>query len=866
MENLTPMMKQYFDIKNRNPDKILFFRLGDFYEMFYDDAKVASEILGIALTGKAAGDNKKAPMCGVPYHSSRGYIQKLINAGKKVAICEQMEDPKEAKGIVKREIIRVVTPGTVLDDELIDRDSNNYIMSIITNENHPEMPDVSYVDISTGEVNCIKIEIDRLSDLIFEVSPKEILTNQEFYESLESNSFKSAKTVKSIISQNDILINTIITDDLPEFAQEQSISEAEPVSLLAVYKYIFDTQKTLNLSFFHKKQAKKSMKLDHYCLKNLEIIEPISKNSRYSLFWAVNYTKTAMGARKLKSFLLRPSNDADEIKNRLDIVELLIKDYRLTGDISEELKKIYDFERISNKIAYNTVSHKDLIDLKNSLACLSNIYSKVKRSDYERIKRIFSDEDMRLSAETENLIDSAIVDFDFKEGKSKYIIKSSYDIDLEKYRKLIDDTADVLIELEQSEKERTGLKTLKIGYNKVFGYYIEITKSALAGVSVPSDYIRKQTLVSSERFVSENLGKIEQEILSSKTKQDELESELYKQVKEQLKSYLPSILVAARQVAELDVYVGFAKNAVENEYVRPVISDGEDIIIKNARHPVIEKILPDKAYIPNDTELLKSQTHIITGPNMAGKSTYMRQVATIAILAHIGSFVPCSFASIPMIDNIFTRIGANDDLAMGKSTFMVEMLEVANILKNSTKNSLIILDEIGRGTSTYDGMSLAFAIVEYIAKKTKSKTLVSTHYHELTDLEGKYKNIINYKMLVDDSDEVRFLRKIIKGKADKSYGIHVASLSGIPYEVLERAKVILDKLESQNDNGARVFAGSSEKSTAEPVKDTQEQISIREFKNETNLKIVEEIKKMKLDTLTPKQALDLLYKLQEELK
>lgn len=871
MENLTPMMQQYFEIKKDFADAILFFRLGDFYEMFFDDAKIASDILALTLTGKACGNNQRAPMCGVPYHSSKTYIQKLINAGKKVAICEQVEDPKLAKGIVKREIIRVVTPGTVLDDEIIDKISNNFIMAIV--ENGDEF-DISYADITTGQLSTKIVEPEKLVNIFYETFPKEILAEEDFYKKLEQKAFKGTGIIKSLIEQNNIMTNIINLDGLKEFEEQYKLDKNEKLSTKVIYKYIFDTQKVIDFSFFYKSKESKSMSLDYYSLKNLEVIEPLSRNNKYTLFWALNKTKTAMGARKLKEFLTRPSNDKEEIKNRLDIVDYFIKDYRLTSQISDELKNMYDLERITNKLAYNTINQKDLFDLKTSLFSLIKVYDLIEKSENEKVIDIFSSQDIEYAEIARKLIENSIIEPDIEGKKSKYIIKTSYDQRLVKYRKLIDEISDVLLELEQREKDRIGIKNLKVSYNKVFGYFIEISKASLNGVEIPSDYVRKQTLVSSERFVSNELNEIEQEILKANVNQDELETELYAQVKSELKKYIKNILSLARSASLLDVYISFAQNAIENDYVRPIIAQDEKLIIKNGRHPVIEKLLPDKSYVPNDTDMTENDTHIITGPNMAGKSTYMRQVATILIMAHIGSFVPCSFASVPITDSIFTRIGANDDLAMGKSTFMVEMLEVANILDNATTNSFIILDEIGRGTSTYDGMSLAFAIVEYIVKKINAKTLVSTHYHELTDLEKKYKNIVNYKMLVDDTEEVRFLRKIVKGKADKSYGIHVASLSGLPYEVLERAKVILDRLEQEgntqvinkktsNDNNANDTVTKQQNSKA---LDTQEQISIMDFKNETNLQIVEKIKKIQLDTLTPKQSMDLLYDIQSKLR
>ncbi|EHL16523.1 DNA mismatch repair protein MutS [Peptoanaerobacter stomatis] len=851
MENLTPMMKQYLEIKNNNKGSILFFRLGDFYEMFFDDAIETSRLLEITLTGKACGNGEKAPMCGVPYHSAKSYIQKLINFGKKVAICEQVEDPKDAKGIVKRDVVKIITPGTVLDDDMIEGSSNNYIMAIITDEDIVYM---TYADITTGEVNNIIITYQEVSNIFFSVMPSEIIMDDIFLKKLKENSFKNSKIINNFLIENNVVQNTANYENIEEFISDNNLADKIP-SLIQIYKYVYDTQKFFDINFFYEKNQVKYMSLDYYTIKNLELIESIRKNNSYTLFWVLNKANTSMGSRLLKQYLLKPLNDENEIRQRLNKVSSFVEHYSVSTGVSHILREVYDLERISNRIVYDTVSHRDLLNLKKSLKAVNeikNIFKGENDSRFEELYEVLSKNDLMPII---NLIENSIEEIG-EDFKKEHIIKSSYDEKLAHYRDLLENTSNILIKMERDEREKTGIKNLKISYNKVFGYYIEITKAALQNFNMPSDYERRQTLVSSERFINNNLKKIEEEMLTARQGESQLESALYKEVKEELKNFIPKIMQVAEMISQIDVYTALAKTAIENDYVKPMISIDGNIVIKNGRHPVIEKLLPNEDYVPNDTDLTKSETHIITGPNMAGKSTYMRQVAIIMLMAHIGSYVPASFAQIPIIDSIYTRIGASDDLSMGQSTFMVEMTEVSNILKNATQNSLIILDEIGRGTSTYDGMSLAFSIVEYICEHIKAKTLVSTHYHELTALESKYKNIKNYCMLVDDSKEIKFLRKIVLGKADKSYGIHVAQLADLPYEVLERANIILSKLETSEKKSSKKYNQKSE----------QDQVSIENFSKDNNLRIVQKIKDLNIDEYTPKQAMDLLYKIKSELR
>lgn len=851
MENLTPMMKQYNQVKEQHKDCILFFRLGDFYEMFFEDAIETSKLLDITLTGRACGNGEKAPMCGVPYHSSKTYIQRLINAGKKVAICEQVQDPKDAKGIVKREIVKIITPATVLEDDMIQASSNNYIMSIIDNL---DILKVSYVDITTGEVNNIDTNYSDLASLFFAISPSEIIADDRFYKKVKNNDFKNSSLINNYLLENNVVQNIACYDELEDFIKEYKLEDMRNDSLLQIYKYIHTTQKFFDINFFYEKYQTKYMFLDYYTLKNLEIIESMRKNNQYTLFWVLNKTNTSMGSRMLKQYLLRPLNDEELIRQRLENISDFVDNYSTTINIASFLNQIYDLERISNRIVYDTVSQRDLLNLKNSLISIKELENILKKEKVTTFSNLY----LRLSSINYNyvinLLEESIqeIEEDYKIGHK---IKSSYDEKLAYYRSLLDNSSDILIKMEMEEKEKLGIKNLKINYNKVFGYYIEISKVALQNVKLPDDYDRKQTLVSSERFINPRLKKIEEEMLSARQSEVALENSLYRQVKDKLRKDIQDIMQIADIIANIDVYSALSKVAIENDYVKPIVANDNNLIIKNGRHPVIEKIIQNEDFVPNDTTLEDGQTHIITGPNMAGKSTYMRQVALIILMAHIGSYVPCSFASIPLTDSIYTRIGASDDLSMGQSTFMVEMIEVSNILKNATKNSFVILDEIGRGTSTYDGMSLAFAIVEYIAENIKSKTLVSTHYHELTSLADKFKNIKNYCMLVDDNTQIKFLKKIIEGKADKSYGIHVAQLANVPYEVLERASVILSKLENQDIKNA-----------PKSQKTSKDQLSIENFAKDNNIRIVQKIKDINLDDYTAREALELLYKIKEELR
>ena len=727
-------------------------------------------------------------------------------------------------------------------------------MSLITLGKNIE---ISYVDITTGEVNNITSNYNEIANIFFAVNPSEIIADEIFYKKLKSDDFKNSKLINNLITENNIVQNTVDfqhTEDFEDFKERYEIKDI-PESLSLIYKYVYDTQQFFDKSFFYQKTKQSYMYLDYYTLKNLEIVESIRKNSNNTLFDVVNKTNTSMGSRKLKQNLLKPLNDEKDIKQRLEVLSCFVDEYSFTMNVSSILKEIYDLERISNRVVYDSVSQKDLLNLKTSLICIKKIQELFKEKDNENFALIYENISSVNYDVIIDLIEKSIQEMG-EDLKYKHKIKSSYNEKLAYYRKLMENSSDILIKMELEEREKTGIKNLKINYNKVFGYYIEISKAALQNAKIPDDYERRQTLVSSERFINQSLKEIEQEMLSARQSEVSLENSLYHDVKDEIKKYIDRIMKLANVIADVDVYVSLSKTAIENDYVKPMIAVDNQLIIKNGRHPVIEKILTDEGFVPNDTIINDEMTHIITGPNMAGKSTYMRQVALIVLMAHIGSYVPASFASIPIIDGIYTRIGASDDLSMGQSTFMVEMSEVSNILKNATKNSLVILDEIGRGTSTYDGMSLAFAIVEYIASKIKSKTLVSTHYHELTSLESQFDNIKNYCMLVDDTLEIKFLKKIIEGKADKSYGIHVAMLADIPFEVLERAKVILSRLETKEKKSVSNYKKNSE----------QEQVSLEDFSKENNLRIVQKIKEINLDEYSAREALDLLYEIKESLR
>ena len=801
-QKLTPMMKQYFECKDKYPDCILFFRLGDFYEMFFEDAIVASKVLEIALTGKSCGLEERAPMCGIPFHAAASYISKLVEAGYKVAIGEQMEDPQSVKGIVKREVIRVVTPGTVLEGNLLENKKNNYLMSLYKVN---DKIGLSYVDISTGEANATCIDKDKVIEEIAKVSPSEIILNEI--------SFK--ENLNNIATLGNIYINESFSNDyldeaiLDEYFTKEYLASLKfdennliKISLCILLNYIYNTQKqiTSNINSVNIYNPMEYMVLDMFTRINLELTQTIrGSKKKGSLLHVLDKTSTAMGGRLLRKYVEEPLVNKKRIDERLDVIEEIKDDFSLREDLIEILKNVYDIERICGKIAFEKVTPKEMIHLRNSIEKLPLLKERIANCSGTTIKKyIAMMEDL---SDIYELINESIMEEPSITIKDGNIIKSSYNEELSELRNISKNGAFMIKEIENNEREKTGVKSLKIGFNKVFGYYIEITKVNLANLDLEGRYIRKQTLSNAERFITEELKEIEDKILHAEEKIKSLEYEIFVKIRQIIYNNIDRIQNVARIIANIDVFTSFATVAHINNYVKPNINNDNKLDIKNGRHPVIESIVGEENFVPNDTYLNSGENiiNIITGPNMAGKSTYMRQTAIITLMAHMGSFVPADYADIPICDRIFTRVGASDDLSQGQSTFMVEMSEVSHILKNATDKSLVILDEIGRGTSTYDGISLAWSIVEYIEKHIKCKTLFATHYHELTELENEFKEVKNYSIAVkDDGENIIFLRKIIDQAADKSYGIYVAKLAKLPDEVITRSSELLKDLEKNH--------------------------------------------------------------------
>ena len=869
-EKCSPMMQKYLETKEKYPDTILFYRLGDFYEMFFDDAILVSRELEITLTGKDCGLEKRAPMAGVPFHAAENYIAKLVAKGYKVAICEQLEDPKTTKGMVKRGVIKVVTPGTVVESNMLEERKNNYIMSIYKVGIYFG---IAISDISTGEFYASKIrETNNFALLLDEISrftPSEIIVNEMMNESKaeiasiktrfpdtyinkceESYFSENIQSVKNKFTLKDINSNEI------ENLQDNIL---EICAINALVSYIENTQMTdlshINtITIYH---VLKYMALDINARRNLEITEKLrDKSKKGTLLWVLDKTSTSMGGRLLRRWLNDPLIDENEINKRLNSVEELKNDVILRGDIIENLKKIYDIERLAGKMAYGNATPRDMITLKNSLLKLpetKNILQNVK-TDY--LKEIY--ENIDELQDIYELIDKSITDDPPMNTKDGGYIKIGFDEEIDKLKLATTDGKSWLMKLEKEEKEKTGIKSLKVGFNKVFGYYIEVTNTYKN--LVPETYIRKQTLTNGERYITEELKNIENQILGAEEKVVKLELEAFKKIREEIADNVKRLQKTAEAVSILDVLSSFAQVAEDMNYCKPVINKDGIIDIKEGRHPVIEKMLPTGEFIANDTYLDKNENRlsIITGPNMAGKSTYMRQVALITLMAQVGSFVPAQSAVIGVVDKIFTRVGASDDLSMGQSTFMVEMMEVAAILKEATSNSLIILDEIGRGTSTFDGLSIAWAVAEYIAdiNKCGAKTLFATHYHELTELENKLEGIKNYSIAVKEKGEdIIFLRKIVKGGTDESYGVHVARLAGVPKEVTKRANQILNTLERKSIIG-------SKKEEKEDKKQVTGQLGMFNFKL---AEIAQELDKVNLNELTPIDALNTLVKIKEKM-
>ena len=880
MAELTPMMQKYMETKQEYPDCILFYRLGDFYEMFFDDALTASKELEITLTGKACGLEERAPMCGVPYHAVEGYLNKLVTKGYKVAICEQVEDPKLAKGLVKREVTRIVTPGTNLNMQALEATKNNYIMCIAYT---PNKIGLAAADVTTGDFYTTEVEdARRLNDELMKYSPSEIICNDAFFVSgydiadLRNRLHIAVSTVEAYYFDDERCGNCIMS----HFGTKSLIGlglEDFPVGTIAagaLLQYLLDTQKN-NLEHINHIQSyltSKYMLLDSSTRRNLELCETLrEKQKRGSLLWVLDKTKTAMGARTLRNYIEQPLLDKDAMEARLDAVEELCRDATSRDEIREYLNPIYDLERLLSKVTYKTANPRDLIAFRNSLQMLPYIKTVLSGFEKELLKEIYRD--MESLEDIYELIDNAIVEEPPLLVREGGMIKDGFHKDIDMLRSAKRDGKEWLARLEEEDRERTGIKNLKIKYNKVFGYYFEVTNSFKD--LVPQDYIRKQTLANAERYTTPKLKEMEDTILNAEDKLNVLEYDIFCEIRDKVAGELERIQRTAKAVARLDVFASLSYVAERNHYVRPKLNEKGIIDIKEGRHPVVEQMIDNDMFISNDT-MLDNHHHlisIITGPNMAGKSTYMRQSALIVLMAQLGSFVPAKSANIGIVDRIFTRVGASDDLASGQSTFMVEMNEVANILRNATSNSLLILDEIGRGTSTFDGLSIAWAVIEHISNKKLlgAKTLFATHYHELTELEGKINNVNNYCIAVKErGDDIVFLRKIVKGGADKSYGIQVAKLAGVPDIVINRAKEIVEQL-SDNDITEKVQQIAADvktdaRSKKQPRYDEVDLAQMSLFDTVTDEDVLKELKELEVSTMTPLDALNTLYRLQNKLK
>ena len=866
MATVTPMMQNYLDTKEKYKDCILFYRLGDFYEMFFDDAITVSKELELTLTGKDCGLEERAPMCGIPHHAINTYIPKLIEKGYKVAICEQLEDPRYAKGIVKRDVVKIVTPGTITDLTMLDEKKNNYIACIYMERKECA---ISFCDISTGEffISSVKgVDVNtKILNEISRIAPSEII--------LSDSTKENAIFLKQFNKIFNIYVSTYNNESNNEFLNKIVInknielSKLENVAATLLLNYVEDTQKGSieQINNIEKYEIEKYMQLDTTTRKNLEILEANrEKTKKGSLLWVLDETVTAMGGRALRHWLESPLLNIDEIKKRQNAVDVLYKSNIYRDELKEILKSVYDIERLISKVVGGSVNARELTSLKNSLMKLPQLKKLLEKISNETKDEYFTEflETIDTLEDVYTLIDKAIVEDAGVTIKEGGIIRDGFSKQVDEYRMASSKGQEWLMELEAKEKERTGIKGkwLRIGYNRVFGYYIEVTNAYKN--QVPEDrYIRKQTLAGAERYVTEELKEIEEKILGAKEKLVDVEYDLFCRIREEVAQQVIRIQKTASIVSILDVLCSFATVAVNNKYIKPEITQDGVIDIKNGRHAVVEKALKNEQFIPNDSYLNNESDRflIITGPNMAGKSTYMRQVALITYMAQLGCFVPADSAKISIVDRIFTRIGASDDLAMGQSTFMVEMQELSNILENATKNSLIILDEIGRGTSTYDGLAIAWATVEYIADKEKvgAKTLFATHYHELIELESKIEGVKNYSVEVKEKgDDVIFLRKITPGGADESYGIYVAKLAGIKRSVISRAKEILKYLENV-DLAKKTIDEKRKKITTEEV-----QVDMFNYKM---AEVTSMLEKINLDELTPKDALEVLYKLKEKL-
>ncbi len=877
--NVTPMMKQYLEIKEKHKDCLVFFRLGDFYEMFFEDAKTASRELEITLTGRDCGLEERAPMCGVPFHAADNYIAKLVEKGYKVAICEQVEDPSTAKGIVKRDVVRIVTPGTILEGSAVSEGRNNYICAIVCKNNSYGL---SVSDVTTGEWRVTSISdaqhTRKLLDELAKFSPSECLLDQATYSHPEIYPFIKNRFACVI----EELPSHYLDDDLSRslLMRHFKVASLEGIGLVndgagtlaasCLLNYLIETQKNTlsHMQTIDVYNVDAYMLLDASTRRNLELTETLREKKRKgSLLWVLDHTRTAMGSRYIRKCIEQPLIHADQINERLNATEELKSNALLRADLVEALEHIYDIERLMGKVAYGTCNAKDLLSLKESLSVLPDIYKLLKSCASSKLNRLYHRFDCM--EDIFHIINTSISEdapLSLREGN---LIKDGFHEDVDRLRQIKKEGTSWLMAIETQEKEKTGIKNLKIKYNKVFGYFIEVTQSYQH--LVPDYFIRKQTLANCERYITEELKKVEEEVLGADDKLSTLEYQLFTVIREKVLSQMDRLLAVSHQIAQLDMFCSLADAADKYHYIKPEIDDQPVIHIKEGRHPVVEKMLGEHSFISNDVYLDNSdhQIMLLTGPNMAGKSTYMRQVALIVLMAQVGSFVPAESAKIGVADRIFTRVGASDDLASGQSTFMVEMMEVSNILHNATQNSLLILDEIGRGTSTLDGLSIAWSIIEHIADKEKlgAKTLFATHYHELTDLEKDLPSLKNYCVSVKEmGEDIIFLHKIVPGSVDHSYGIQVAKLAGVPSIVLERAKSILKELEQGQGNHLNIKTLSH--ATAEkPIEEcnAKQAMQLSLFENQ-HTDVINALKTLDIMELTPMKALQVLYDLQKKIK
>ena len=884
----TPLMKQYKEIKSNFEDSILFFRLGDFYEMFFEDAVKASKELGLTLTSRNKEKNADVPLAGIPFHSADSYITKLVSKGYKVAICEQTEDPKTAKGIVKREVVKIITPGTVVDVEALDAKSNNYLMSILKVENKLG---VAYIDITTGEFKVTEVEKDddfvKLFNEVNKIEPKEVLVTEDFYGEIKEK-------LDDFLQKNDSVVTFVnkVRDSAKylmeyfEIVSLESYGIKDKKGIIGAAAMALDYAATMQVEHELTVEKIEFVNISNYAeinaitSRNLELLKNQREKTVYgSLLWVLDECKTSMGTRLLKRFINNPLLNIDKIKKRQEDVQYFIDNILIREDLREKLEDIYDLERLLGKIIFGSENGKDLTALKKTIKSAVEIMKILENTDF------FQSIDVNILFECYKIIDDSINEdapFSVREGG---IIKSGYSQELDEIRNIMNSGKDFLLDIEQREREATGIRNMKIKFNKVFGYFIEITKSNLN--MVPEHYIRKQTLSNSERYITPELKKYEDTIINSKAKIEDLEYHLFKEVSRKVKEHRKILSKLAERLAYIDVMVSFAVNAIENDYVKPEMSEEYSFEIVDGRHPVVEKLIGRTDYVSNDTIFTEKESFVVlTGPNMSGKSTYMKQIALISIMAQIGSFVPAGKARLSIIDKYLTRIGASDDILTGQSTFMVEMSEVSNILNNATEKSLIILDEVGRGTSTTDGVSIATAISMYIHDKIGAKTVFATHYHELTDLENKFSHIVNYRIEVDEKQgKVMFLRNIVKGGADKSYGIEVAKLAGLPKEILVESRKILKRLEQKKEliektvdvRQLSLFGENLEfEDDFEETEKDSENIENNQFYEEKLLQIekekeslqeiVNKIEDYDINNITPMDAMKFLFELKENMK